>query len=186
MDGISFRPLDSSTQWDRATGPDGAGDFASMLEQAKREQAEAQSPVQAVADQPSEGIATSSATYPNDANIADPNGVVPGGPWTPAAGQRAGSFYGPQQPGGRSMAQWVPSGNGGPPGSVGYWKTKTPSTPWMRFDQSGRSITPEQAHPNPPPSSTKTEAPTKTDAPMPGSPTEPVPEVPEVPFILPP
>jgi RHS repeat-associated protein len=31
-------------------------------------------------------------------SIPDPNGVVPGGPWTPAPGQRPEAFYGPQQP----------------------------------------------------------------------------------------
>jgi RHS repeat-associated protein len=86
--------------------------------------------------------------------IPEPNGVVPGGPWTPAPGQRPGAFYGPPQPGGRNMCQWVPpyDPNGppsGPPGSQGYWKTKTPSTPWTRYDQGGRPITPEQAHPGP-------------------------------------
>jgi RHS repeat-associated protein len=91
-------------------------------------------------------------------SIPDPNGVVPGGPWTPAGpGQRPGAFFGPPQPGGRSMCQWVPPENpggppgspGGPPGSQGYWKTNTPRTPWTRFDRNGNPITEEQAHPNP-------------------------------------
>jgi RHS repeat-associated protein len=86
--------------------------------------------------------------------IPDPNGVVPGGPWTPAgAGQRDGSYYGPPKPGGRDMCQWVPPENeGGPPGSQGYWKTKTPTTSWQRYSTQGVPLGPDEAHPNPLPS----------------------------------
>ncbi|MGM4986084.1 RHS repeat-associated core domain-containing protein [Rhizobium sp. 11_C7_N12_5] len=82
--------------------------------------------------------------------IPDPNGVVPGGPWTPAgSGQRPGSFYGPPQPsGGRDICTWVPpEGQGGPPGSQGYWKAKGPNSSWQRYNQSGTGISPDEAHP---------------------------------------
>ena len=83
----------------------------------------------------------------------DPNGVVPGGPWTPAGpGQRPGTFYGPPQPsGGRDTATWVPTEQaGGPSGSQGYWKFKTPDTDWQRFNTEGAPISPEEAHPSTP------------------------------------
>jgi hypothetical protein len=76
---------------------------------------------------------------------------IPGGPWTPAGpGQPSGTFWGPKPPqGGRAMCRWVPSqDNGGPPGSSGYWKTQGAGQGgWIRFDQSGNPITPEEAHP---------------------------------------
>lgn len=82
----------------------------------------------------------------------DPNGTVPGGPWTPAGpGQRPGSFFGPAQPGGRDICTWVPpEAEGGPPGSQGYWKAKGPNTPWERYNQRGGGISPEEAHPGNP------------------------------------
>ena len=84
------------------------------------------------------------------APIPDPNGTVPGGPWTTAPGQQPGTFYGPSpEKGQKPTARWVPAeGDGGPPGSEGYWKTKEMGQKgWSRFDQSGNPITPEQAHP---------------------------------------
>jgi len=84
------------------------------------------------------------------AEIPNPNNIsLPGGPWTPAgSGQLPGSFYGPPQPSGaRTMCTWVPpAGQGGPPGSVGYWKVKFPGMDWSRFNQAGRSISAAQAH----------------------------------------
>ena len=83
-----------------------------------------------------------------------PPSTVPGGPWTPQAGQRPGAFQGPANPngGGREMCQYVPDErNGGPRGAKeGYWKTKEPGKPWTRFDLKGNPITPEQAHPGSP------------------------------------
>jgi RHS repeat-associated protein len=86
--------------------------------------------------------------------IPDPNGVVPGGPWKPADGQRPGDFWGPKKAGPRDMCRWVPAeADGGPPGSQGYWKTQTGGQKgWSRFDRLGIPISPEQAHPNPRPS----------------------------------
>ncbi len=87
------------------------------------------------------------------AEIPDPNNV-PGGPWIPNDGNRPGNFLGPKPEGGggRAQCQWVPAdGDGGPPGSKGYWKVNEPGTKgWNRFDQMGRPITPEQAHPGRP------------------------------------
>ena len=107
----------------------------------------------------------------------DPNGVVPNGPWTSAGpGQRPFTFYGPQQAsGGRPMTRWVPpQGDGGPAGSQGYWKTKTPTTPWSRYDQQGNPITPEEAHPNPlPPINTPSASPEIPE----------IPEIPDIPLI---
>lgn len=83
-------------------------------------------------------------------DVSDIPPGIPGGPWGPAAGQRAGDFWGPKQGGGgRTMCRWVPSDEaGGPPGSQGYWKTQTQGVKgWTRYDQSGNPITPEQAHP---------------------------------------
>ena len=78
---------------------------------------------------------------------------IPGGPYTPAGnGQPPGTFNGPAQPSGpRISIRWVPDEkDGGPPGSRGYWKTKTPNQPgWQRYNQSGGPITPEEAHPSP-------------------------------------
>jgi RHS repeat-associated protein len=80
---------------------------------------------------------------------------VPGGPWTPAGpGQRDGTFFGPKQPSGpRAICRWVPAyGDGGPPGSKGYWKTDPGGSGYTgRFGPDGQPLTPEEAHPNPPP-----------------------------------
>ena len=86
------------------------------------------------------------------AEIPNPNGVVPGGPWTPAGpGQLPGDFYGPEQPsGGRDLARWVPPDTDS--GSNGYWKSKTPDGPWQRYNQQGNPIPPDEAHPGNPPS----------------------------------
>lgn len=83
--------------------------------------------------------------------IPNPGSSVPGGPWTPQAGQKPGTYQGPMQEGGRTQARYVPSEtNGGPKGaSSPYWKVKTPTGPWERFDMSGRPLTPDQAHPGP-------------------------------------
>jgi RHS repeat-associated protein len=90
--------------------------------------------------------------------IPDPNGIVPGGPWTPAGpGQPAGAFFGPKQPQGpRAQCQFVPDErSGGLPGTKQpYWKTKLPGMPgWQRYDLNGSPMTPEQAHPGNPPTS---------------------------------
>jgi RHS repeat-associated protein len=90
----------------------------------------------------------------NASSIPDPPASLPGGPYEPkpsTPGNRAGSFQGPAQVRGpRSQAQWVPeAGRGGPPGSRGYWKVQLPGESWSRYDQRGRSITPQQAHRNP-------------------------------------
>lgn len=110
--------------------------------------------------------------------VPDPNGIVPGGPWTAAGnGQKDGTYFGPKQVrGGRSITRWVPPhDDGGPPGSQGYWKTKTPGSSWRRYDQQGKPITPEEAHPNPmPPSDSVTQAPDAQEIPE-------VPEIPEIP-----
>jgi hypothetical protein len=85
--------------------------------------------------------------------IPTPGPEIPGGPWTPNDANRPGSFLGPKSPegGGRGQLQWVPpEGQGGPPGSGGYWKTQKPGEGWgQRFDRNGKPITPEQAHPGP-------------------------------------
>jgi len=70
-------------------------------------------------------------------NRSDPMGLagipsapppnLPGGPYTPAGpGQQPGTFFGPKQlSGSRGICRWVPpEGEGGPPGSQGYWKTR--------------------------------------------------------------
>ncbi len=84
------------------------------------------------------------------AEIPDPNGVVPGGPWFPAGqGQRPGSFFGAKQSSGpRAMCTWVPAdGEGGPPGSSGYWKKSLPGGGWQRYTPGGTPIGANQAHP---------------------------------------
>ncbi|MEW6370594.1 MAG: RHS repeat-associated core domain-containing protein [Pseudomonadota bacterium] len=84
--------------------------------------------------------------------IPNPNGVVPGGPWSENPNSRPGNFLGPRQAtGGRAQCQWVPdSANGGPPGSKGYWKTNNPGQKgWSRFSQAGTPISPNEAHPGP-------------------------------------
>lgn len=83
--------------------------------------------------------------------IPNPNGVVPGGPWTPNPGNRPGNYLGPKPEGGggRPQCQYVPpQGQGGPPGSNGYWKVNQPGQPgWQRYNGIGQPITPEEAHP---------------------------------------
>ncbi|WP_408336535.1 RHS repeat-associated core domain-containing protein [Paraburkholderia agricolaris] len=114
----------------------------------------------------------------------DPNGLapysgqtppsnIPGGPWSPAgSGQRPGTFFGPQKPGGRGICRYVPDGqNGGAAGANdSYWKTKAPNSPWVRYDTYGNPITPEEAHPgNPQPVSPENVPPTQVP-PSPGLP----------------
>ena len=113
-------------------------------------------------------------------NIPDPNGVVPGGPWTPAGpGQQPGTFYGPPQPSGpRSVCRYVPDAqNGGPAGADSpYWKTQQPGQQgWDRFDPNGDPITPEEAHPG------NTPTPPDEAPPTPGEPTVPPAEPPAIP-----
>ncbi len=82
-------------------------------------------------------------------DIPDPNGTIPGGPWTPHNANMPGQFLGPKQDsGGRAQCQFVPDeANGGPPGSKGYWKTNQPGEKgWQRFDFNGKSITAAEAH----------------------------------------
>jgi RHS repeat-associated protein len=102
------------------------------------------------------------------AEIPSPNGSVPGGPWTPNPSNNPGSFNGPKPPGGgpRAQCQFVPpDGEGGPPGSQGYWKTRQPGQGWgQRYDQKGNPITPEEAHP--------------------GNNVPKIPRIPFIPFIL--
>jgi RHS repeat-associated protein len=103
----------------------------------------------------------------NPIGLVDPFGLqdipsapppeIPGGPWTPAgSGQKPGTWFGPKpaEGGPRPVCRWVPpAGEGGPPGSSGYFKTQVGgSGNWSRYDPSGKSISPEQAHPNPLPS----------------------------------
>jgi hypothetical protein len=87
---------------------------------------------------------------PSTAGVPAPNSV-PGGPWTPH--DKPGQFQGPKPQdgvGGRTRLQYVPpEGEGGPPGSKGYWKVNEPGQKgWQRFDLKGNQITPEQAHPS--------------------------------------
>jgi RHS repeat-associated protein len=83
-----------------------------------------------------------------------PPSNMPGGPWTPAgAGQAPGTFFGPQNSNGgpRDICRYVPDGaNGGPSGAKdAYWKTQEAGQKgWSRFDSSGNSISPQQAHPS--------------------------------------
>jgi RHS repeat-associated protein len=81
---------------------------------------------------------------------------IPGGPYEakpPTPGNHPGSFQGPaQEKGPRAQAQWVPpEGQGGPPGSKGYWKAQAPGERgWNRYTQSGQPFAnAESAHPNP-------------------------------------
>ncbi|WP_332772049.1 RHS repeat-associated core domain-containing protein [Phenylobacterium sp.] len=82
-----------------------------------------------------------------------PPANIPGGPWSPAGpGQPPGTFYGPRNPTGgpRALCRFVPDAkNGGPAGAPdAYWKTKTAGQPdWNRFNQNGKQISPDQAHP---------------------------------------
>jgi len=82
--------------------------------------------------------------------IPDPNGIIPGGPWTPASGQLPGDFQGPPKPGGgpRDLCRYVPDeNNGGTPGArEPYWKTKSSEGGWQRFNGNGSPISPAQAH----------------------------------------
>jgi RHS repeat-associated protein len=77
---------------------------------------------------------------------------IPGGPWTPAEGQPAGTFWGPKQPTGpRAECRWRPEGDDGTPP---YWKTKAPGQKgWDRWNaRTGNWQSPEESHPgNPPP-----------------------------------
>lgn len=75
---------------------------------------------------------------------------IPGGPWTPAPGQPPGSFQGPRNGANRASCRYVPDArNGGPGGATngGYWKSKTPTSEWQRYNLRGQPITPAQAHP---------------------------------------
>jgi len=84
---------------------------------------------------------------------SQPPGNIPGGPWTPAGeGQRPGTFFGPKPPAGaRAICRYVPpAGQGGPPGSDGYWKTQAPGQKgWQRYSPNGMPWSPDQAHPDP-------------------------------------
>jgi RHS repeat-associated protein len=76
---------------------------------------------------------------------------VPGGPWTPHDANRPGQFLGPKPSdgrGGRPQCQYVPpEGEGGPPGSRGYWKTNQPGqSGWQRYNFEGKPITAQEAH----------------------------------------
>jgi RHS repeat-associated protein len=94
---------------------------------------------------------------------ADPNDVVPGGPWTPDPSQ-PGYWKGPKPARGpQSSCKWVPQeSEGGPKGSEGYWKRNNGTDRgWQRYDSTGRPISPEEAHPGRPttPPGTKPVAP---------------------------
>jgi len=81
--------------------------------------------------------------------IPSPNGVVPGGPWSPHNANRPGQFLGPPGgQGGRAQCQYVPpAGQGGPPGSKGYWKTNQHGQKgWQRFNLQGEPISAGEAH----------------------------------------
>lgn len=84
---------------------------------------------------------------------SQPPGNIPGGPWTPAGpGQQPGTFFGPKPPAGpRAICRYVPpAGQGGPPGSGGYWKTQAPGERgWQRYSPQGQPWSPDQAHPDP-------------------------------------
>ncbi len=80
----------------------------------------------------------------------DPNGKVPGGPWSPNPENRPGNYLGPKlSTGGKAQCQYVPSEtNGGPSGAQEpYWKTQYPGEGWgQRYDMNGKPITPNEAH----------------------------------------
>ncbi|WP_197272160.1 RHS repeat domain-containing protein, partial [Neisseria sp. 83E34] len=85
-----------------------------------------------------------------------PPSNIPGGPWTPATGQRPGSYNGTNPPGtkgSRPFCQYVPPEGTGPKGGMpgakqGYFKVKNQNGKgWQRYDLKGRPITAEQAHP---------------------------------------
>jgi RHS repeat-associated protein len=101
----------------------------------------------------------------NPLSFSDPTGLqayvgqtppasIPGGSWTPQAGQPPGTFQGPKNPGGpRKMCMFVPDeANGGPKGAKeAYWKTQEPGQKgWQRYNLEGKPITPEEAHPGNP------------------------------------
>jgi RHS repeat-associated protein len=112
--------------------------------------------------------------------------AIPGGPWAPAGpGQPLGRFFGPKQTRGpKAECQWVPrEGDGGPPGSVGYWKGKEPGQDWTRYDQGGNVQTPEQAHPNPLPAEPTAEPPPSVETPTVTEPTVVEPPIIEGPII---
>ncbi len=107
------------------------------------------------------GRQTASTRSTGSSTIPDPPTNIPGGPYEPkpsTPGNRPGSFQGPpQQSGPRPQLQWVPpQRQGGPPGSRGYWRAQQPGQRgWQRYSQSGRPITAQEAHPNPPSSPTR-------------------------------
>ena len=74
-------------------------------------------------------------------------------------------------------------GDGGPPGSVGYWKGKGPGQDWTRYDQGGNVQTPEQAHPNPLPAEPTAEPPPPVETPTVTEPTVVEPPIIEGPII---
>jgi RHS repeat-associated protein len=86
-------------------------------------------------------------------NWPSPPSNIPGGPWEWSPNpqnSRGGTLQGP------------PSPNGGPRNTLtfdqpptnpgGYWKTTSPSGDKQHYDTNGAPISPDQAHPSPPPS----------------------------------
>ncbi|RMH87930.1 hypothetical protein EBB59_12390, partial [Lysobacter pythonis] len=65
-------------------------------------------------------------------------------------GQPPGTFLGPPNGSDRTTCRYVSDGKNGGPRTApkAYWKTKTPSTRWQRYNLRGNPITPGQAHPN--------------------------------------
>jgi RHS repeat-associated protein len=93
------------------------------------------------------GVTGGPTPFMGATHVPNPPDNLPGGPFEKAPGQRPGDFYGPKQPSGpRSMLRYVPPhGQGGPPGSKGYWKIQTPQG-WQRYDTRGNPISVDQAH----------------------------------------